>query len=116
MYGNSQSGHAKSDAPTPQVDKEHPGPEARADTGTAESPSSSQGSSSIPSESHSNSEKSASDKSKDRSNSSGAQPKLYNPDDAADMDDPEVKKHNEDMRNRAEQTPNQINPTEKVDV
>src|ERR1700678_3455472 len=68
-YNNSQSGHAKSDAPSPQVDKEHPGPEAPADKGTAKF-SSSESSSSTPSKSHSNAEKSASDKSRDKSTSS----------------------------------------------
>lgn len=109
-YGNSESGHPKSDAPNPQVHQEHPGPEAPADKGTADSSSSSpsEGSESTPSKSHSGSERSASDKSKDKHTSSGARPALHNPDDAADLDDPEVKKHNEDMRNRAEQTPNQV--------
>jgi len=114
-YGNSQSGHQKSDAPNPQVDKEHPGPEAPADQGKGKDNSSStsgsspesttEGARSTPSSS--TPEQSASDKSTDKTTSSGAKPALHRKD-PADTDDPEVKKHNEDMRNRADQTPNQV--------
>jgi hypothetical protein len=113
-YGNSQSGHPKSDAPNPQVDKEHPGPTAPADTGAEKSSPSSQGSPESTGEgsnstpSSSPSEKSASDKSTHQTTSSGAKPSLGSPNDKPETSDPEVKKHNEDMRKRADQTPNQV--------
>lgn len=86
-------------------DKEHPGPEAPADKGTNKSSSTESSSSST---SSSTPEKSASNDQKDKKTSSGAKPALHVPNDAADTNDPEVKKHNEDMRKRADQTPNQV--------
>ena len=116
-YGDSQSGHQKSDAPNPQAHQEHPGPEAPADQGAGKSASSSSSSSSSPESttqgvastpSKSSSEKSASDKSAEKKTSSGAKPALFDPKDEPNTDDPEVKKHNEEMRQRADQTPNQV--------
>ena len=115
-YGDSQSGHQKSDAPNPQAHQEHPGPEAPADQGAGKSTSSSSSSSSPESTtsgvastpSNSSSEKSASDKSAQKTTSSGAKPALFDPKDEPNTDDPEVKKHNEAMRQRADQTPNQV--------
>lgn len=113
-YGNSQSRHPKSDAPNPQVDKEHPGPTAPADQSASKSSPSSQGSSrstgegSASTPSSSPAEKSASQKSTQKTTSSGAKPALSESTDGPDTSDPEVKKHNEDMRKRADQTPNQV--------
>lgn len=88
-YGNEQSGHEQDqDAKNPKGHLEHPGPEAPA---TKESKGSS-----------SSDQPSSSGETKD------GDPKIYHPPTAAEKDDPEVRAHNEDMRNRHEQSVNQL--------
>lgn len=78
-YGNSQSGHEKAahDEVNPREDLEHPGPKAPADKGT----------------------NSSSEQQSSMDSSSGkSEPKIHHPESQAEKDDPEVRKHNEDMR------------------
>jgi hypothetical protein len=97
-YGNEQSGHPGSDA-APRRDVEHPGPSAP-DTSGGKSNSSSSGQSSGQPSSTSMSHSGAS--------SDKGRPAIHQPESAAEADDPEVKKHNEEMRNRAEVSANQL--------
>lgn len=101
-YGNEQSGHQSSDAANPKAHLEHPGPEPPAAKGKGSSSSSQQSSKS---------------KSSDQKATSGdGSPKIYHPRSTAEQEDPEVRKHNEEMRTRHEQSVNQLSEKDnKVD-
>lgn len=107
-YGNEQSGQEQGLHETnPKVDLEHPGPKTPAQEGQGKEQGSSSGSDSSPSQS----ESSSSDKS-----SSGASPTIQTPKSAAEDTDPEVKKHNEEMEQRADRSANQLSEDDnKVD-
>jgi len=78
----------------PKSDMEHPGPEAPADKGTNKPQSSS-----------------SSDESGHK-----AQPAIHRPKSAAEKEDPDVKKHNEEMEQRHERSVNQLSEKDnKVD-
>ncbi|KIX03085.1 uncharacterized protein Z518_06635 [Rhinocladiella mackenziei CBS 650.93] len=98
-YGNEQSGMQQgTDEKNPKAHFEHPGPEAPARKGTASSSSRSQ-----------------SNNSSDNT-SQGARPVIHRPKSAAEIDDPEVRKHNEEMEQRSERTTNQLGEEDnKVD-
>ena len=97
-YGNDQSGHPQSDAKNPKEHHEHPGPEAP-DTSSSSGSSGKQ----VGGESSSQS-------------SDGAKPAIHHPESAAEKESEDVRRHNEDMRNRAEQTTNQLGESDqKVD-
>ncbi|KAK5315454.1 hypothetical protein LTR93_009709 [Exophiala xenobiotica] len=100
-YGNEQSGMQQGqDQKNPKADLEHPGPEAPAKKGTASSSNSSQAQSSGKSE----------------STSHGGSPAISRPESAAEKDDPEVRKHNEEMEQRYERSSNQLSEKDnKVD-
>jgi len=88
------------DQPNPKANLEHPGPEAPAKKGTASSSNSSQTQSSGSSE----------------TTSKGGSPAIHRPDSAAEKDDPEVRKHNEEMEQRHERSVNQLSEEDnKVD-
>lgn len=90
-YGGDQSGHPKaSDQPNPSRKLEHPGPEPPSTQGGSSSSSSSQ--------SASQSQSSSSDK---------GSPAIHRPPSAKE-EDPEVRKHNEEMEQRSERTVNQL--------
>jgi hypothetical protein len=75
--------------------KEHPGPEAPSTKNQSSSQSSSKS---------------------DSSSEGKGRPAIHHPQSAAEKDDPEVKKHNEEMRQRSDQTANQLSEEEnKVD-
>lgn len=83
----------------PKAHLEHPGPEAPAKKGTATS----------------SSPQSQLDTSSD-STSQGAKPAIHRPKSAAEKDDPEVRKHNEEMERRHERSVNQLSEKDnKVD-
>lgn len=91
------------DEKNPKVGLEHPGPEAPAKKGTASSSSSSS----------SQTQKSSSSSS---DSSNGAKPAIHRPESAAEKDDPEVRKHNEEMEQRHERSVNQLSEKDnKVD-
>jgi len=79
---------AQSDKKNPQEQLEHPGPEAPA------------------SKSSSSTQNSSSDT--NQSSDKKASPKIHHPQSAAEKEDPEVKKHNEEMRQRSDQSVNQL--------
>jgi len=83
----------------PKAHMEHPGPESPvANKGGNQSSSQSQ------------------DHSGGQSSSSGASPKIHQPKSPAEKEDPEVKKHNEEMEQRYERTTNQLGEKDnKVD-
>ncbi|KIW93961.1 uncharacterized protein Z519_05276 [Cladophialophora bantiana CBS 173.52] len=87
-YGNEQSGMQQgTEQKNPKANMEHPGPEA---------PANSKGGSS--------------------STSGGGSPKIQSPKSAAEKDDPEVRKHNEELEQRHERTVNQLSEDDnKVD-
>ncbi|EXJ87820.1 hypothetical protein A1O1_04747 [Capronia coronata CBS 617.96] len=86
----------------PMSHLEHPGPESPASKGTATSSSSS-------------SSESQSDKTSDTT-SQGGSPAIHRPKSSAEKDDPEVRKHNEEMEQRSDRTPNQLSEEDnKVD-
>jgi len=91
-YGSKQSGMEQgTDQKNPKVDLEHPGPDA---------PSASKDA----------------NQSKGQDSSHGAGPAIHRPKSAAEKDDPEVKKHNEELENRYERTTNQLSEKDnKVD-
>jgi hypothetical protein len=95
-YGGDESGHPGSKE-APRRDAEHPGPPAP-DVSKGSSQASSQQSSTLTSTSTSQSS----------SQSDKGRPAIHQPKSAAEEDDPEVKKHNEEMRNRAEVSANQL--------
>ncbi|EXJ82959.1 hypothetical protein A1O3_06776 [Capronia epimyces CBS 606.96] len=101
-YGNEQSGmqqgtHDKN----PKSHLEHPGPEAPASKGTATSSSSTN---------------SQSQSKKSDTSSQDATPAIHRPKSAAEKDNPEVRKHNEEMEQRSDRTPNQLSEEDnKVD-
>ena len=73
--GNRQSGHPEAmDEKNPREDLEHPGPKTPAETS------------------------SSSQQQSQNSGTAKSQPKIHHPESAAEKDDPEVRKHNEDMR------------------
>ena len=77
------------------VDKEHPGPKTPAQEGSSSAETQSSGSG---------------------SSSGNAKPAIHQPESAAEKDDPEVKKHNEEMRDRHEVSANQLGEADnKVD-
>lgn len=96
-YGDDQSGHPQSDA-NPRRDLEHPGPEAPANKGK----SSSSGSSA------STSGQTSSNLSHTQAKSDQGRPAIHQPKSAAEDEDPEVRKHNEEMANRHEKSANQL--------
>lgn len=81
------------DQKNPKADMEHPGPEAPAKKGTDTSSSSSS-----KSQSGTSSE----------TTSQGGSPAIHRPKSAAEEEDPEVKKHNEEMEGRHERSVNQL--------
>ncbi|KAK4944269.1 hypothetical protein LTR10_016382 [Elasticomyces elasticus] len=107
-YGSEQSGMEQGkDEKNPKVGLEHPGPEAPAKKGSSSSSSSASSSSSSQTQQSSSS-------SSDETH--GAKPAIHRPKSAAEHDDPEVKKHNEDMENRHERSVNQLSEKDnKVD-
>ena len=112
-YGNEQSGHeqASKDTPNPKAHMEHPGPEAPADQGKGKPKEPSSSGQSSQASSGQSSQKSSS-----QSTSHGGSPAIHNPKSAKEQDDPGVKKHNDEMRNRSDRTHNQLSESEnKVD-
>jgi len=83
------------DMKNPKADLEHPGPEAPAKKGTASSSSSS-------------SSQPQSNKTKKGTTSQGGSPAIHRPKSAAEDENPDVRKHNEEMEHRFERTPNQL--------
>jgi len=100
-YGNEQSGMQQGqDQQNPKANLEHPGPEAPAKKGTASSSNSSQTQSSGSSQ----------------STSQGGSPAIHRPESAAEKDNPDVRKHNEEMEQRHERSVNQLSEEDnKVD-
>lgn len=101
-YGNEQSGMEQgTDQKNPKADMEHPGPEAPAKKGTdtsSSSPSKSQSGTSSETTSH------------------GGSPAISRPESAAEKDNPDVRKHNEEMEQRHERSVNQLSEEDnKVD-
>lgn len=85
-YGSVQSGHDQGiNEDNPKKHLEHPGPEPPS-TKSGSSPSSSSSSSS----------------------SSDAEPKIHQPKSAAEDQNEDVRKHNEEMKNRSEKSANQL--------
>jgi hypothetical protein len=91
---------------------EHPGPEAPASKGSASSSSSSSPSSSSSSSSSSPKGQSTGDS---QTTSQGGSPAILSPKSTPEKEDPDVKKHNEEMANRSDRTVNQIGEDGKVD-
>ena len=88
---------ASKDEPNPRADLEHPGPEAPANKGTASSSSSSSQS------------QSQSDGAKENTETShGGSPAIHRPKSEAGPEDPDVKKHNEEMEQRSDRSVNQL--------
>jgi len=88
------------DQQNPKANLEHPGPEAPAKKGTASSSNSSQTQSSGSSQ----------------STSQGGSPAIHRPESAAEKDNPDVRKHNEEMEQRHERSVNQLSEEDnKVD-
>jgi hypothetical protein len=94
-YGGDQSGHEKSDA-APKRDLEHPGPESPASKGSSSSSSGSSTASKSSNLSHTEAKS-------DQGSPTNNQPKS-----AAEENDPEVRKHNEEMAQRHEKSANQL--------
>jgi hypothetical protein len=96
-YGSKQSGHEQgTDQKNPRVDLEHPGPDApsAAKKGASQNQASGQS----------------------KSSSEGGSPAIHQPKSAAESEDPEVRKHNEELNNRYEKTANQLSEKDnKVD-
>ncbi|ETI25534.1 hypothetical protein G647_02307 [Cladophialophora carrionii CBS 160.54] len=101
-YGSKQSGMQQGiDQGNPKADLEHPGPE---------SPSASKGGN------QSSSQSSGQSGNKSDTSSKGGTPAIHRPRSAAEKDDPEVRKHNEELENRYERTENQLSEKDnKVD-
>lgn len=111
-YGNEQSGMEQgTHENNPKSHMEHPGPESPASKGTAgkgTANSKSSSSSSDTSESQSNSQP--------ETTSQGGSPAIHRPESAKEKDNPEVRKHNEEMEQRSERTVNQLSEKDnKVD-
>jgi len=88
----------------PKKHLEHPGPEPPSVAKKGQT----QSSSSSPTSSTSSSSSSGSE--------GGAQPKIHQPSSPAENDNPDVKKHNEEMKNRHEVSANQLSEDDnKVD-
>lgn len=92
------SSWAQNQGKSPQEQLEHPGPPPP-DTGGASKQSASQSSQASTSSSNTG---------------STAGPKIYHPRSAAEKDDPEVRKHNEEMRHRSEQSVNQLSEEDNL--
>lgn len=104
-YGNDQSGHSGSDSATPRRDIEHPGPEP---------PDTKDG---APKGSASSSGQPSTKGSQSNAQSDKGRPAIHQPESAAESEDPEVRKHNEEMRNRAEVSVNQLSEDDnKVEI
>jgi len=105
-YGNVQSGMEQgTNEKNPKAGMEHPGPEAPSVTKSGNQDASKSGSQSS-SQSGSQSE----------TTSHGGSPAIHRPKSAAEKDDPEVRKHNEELENRYERTANQLSEKDnKVD-
>jgi hypothetical protein len=101
-YGSKQSGMEQGiNQKNPKADLEHPGPE---------SPSASKGGNQASNQS------SGQRGSQSKSTSQGGSPAIHRPESAAEKDDPEVRKHNEELENRYERTANQLSEKDnKVD-
>ncbi|KAJ9610591.1 hypothetical protein H2200_005368 [Cladophialophora chaetospira] len=109
-YGSKQSGMQEGslEQKNPRGDLEHPGPESPAAKKgeTKDKPSESGNGSQQPSQGGSNEE----------TTSHGGSPAIHRPKSAAEKDDPEVRKHNEEMENRYERSENQLSEGDnKVD-
>ncbi|KAJ9629077.1 uncharacterized protein PV06_02207 [Exophiala oligosperma] len=92
-YGSEQSGMEQGrDQKNPKSHLEHPGPEAPANMGTASSSGSSQ----------------AQSTEKSDTGSDRGSPAIHRPESAAEKDNPEVRKHNEEMEQRHERSVNQL--------
>lgn len=113
-YGNEQSGHEQgTHTKNPKQSHEHPGPPAP-DVGQSKGQSQSQGQ--VDSQKSSKSESSSSSSPSSSASSSGAKPTIQTPKSAAEDQDPEVKKHNEEMAQRADKSVNQLSEDDnKVD-
>jgi len=89
-YGSKQSGMEQGiDQKNPKADMEHPGPEP-------------------PSTSKSGNQNSSQSGGQSSTTSHGGRPAIHRPESAAEKDDPEVRKHNEELENRYERTTNQL--------
>lgn len=92
-YGSKQSGHEQGiNEKNPMSHLEHPGPESPASTGQAQSGSDKSGASQPQSGS-------SGQKSSDQG-SSGGKPTIQKPESGAEDQNPEVRKHNEEVKNR----------------
>lgn len=92
-YGDDQSGHPQSKDSNPRRDLEHPGPDSPASKGSSSSPSGSSSSSNL---------------SQTEAQSDQGSPAIHQPKSAAEDEDPEVRKHNEEMAQRHEKSVNQL--------
>jgi len=101
-YGSKQSGMEQgTNQKNPRSDLEHPGPEP---------PNVTKGGNKTQDTSSGQSEKGSQSTSQDGS------PAIHSPKSAAEKDDPEVRKHNEELENRYERTTNQLSEEDnKVD-
>ncbi|KIW66041.1 hypothetical protein PV04_08250 [Phialophora macrospora] len=101
-YGGKQSGMEQgTNQANPKVDLEHPGPE---------SPSASKGGN------QKSNQSSGQGGGQSESTSHGGSPAIHRPESAAEKDDPDVRKHNEELENRYERTTNQLSEEDnKVD-
>jgi len=97
-YGNVQSGMQQgADEKNPKAEIEHPGPDA-------------------PSASKSGNQSASQSGSQSETTSQGGSPAIHRPKSDAEKDDPEVRKHNEELENRYERTTNQLSEKDnKVD-
>jgi hypothetical protein len=96
-YGDKQSGHPEGSDSKPTSHLEHPGPESP-NTGSSASKSASKG------------------RSQSSSSSDKGSPAIHSPQSAAEKNDPEVRQHNEEMRQRHERSVNQLSEDDnKVD-
>lgn len=101
-YGGSASGYPD-DTSAPRRDLEHPGPPAPDTTGSKPTSSSVAGQ-------PSDGPLSSTNASSDLSSAQGTKPRPANPrpESAAEADSPDVRKHNEEMRDRADKPMNQL--------
>ncbi|ETN46702.1 uncharacterized protein HMPREF1541_00889 [Cyphellophora europaea CBS 101466] len=97
-YGGGDSGYQESNS-NPRRDLEHPGPDAPASKGQESSSSGSASSSGQPS---------STELSHDGASSGKGSPAIQQPKSSSESDNPEVKKHNEEMRDRADKSVNQL--------
>lgn len=102
-YGTEESGHPGSKS-APRRDIEHPGPAAPDTSGSPKSSSKSSSSSS----GQSSDQPSSTSMSQSGAQSDKGSPAIHQPESASESEDPEVSKHNEEMRNRADKSVNQL--------